>query len=737
MKKWLVILWMCAGTAFAATTKTWELNGYDDFIKGRLQGLSITAEGRLVPAPEVNTVYTSDQAEIWSIARSPNGTVYLGTGDRGRLLRLDAQGRATVVWSATEPEIFAVAAASNDVIYAGTSPNGKVYRIENGKATEYFAPGDPYIWALAVAQNGDLFVATGDKGKIYRVTAAGKGEVYYETGQEHVTALAFDAQRRLLAGTEPNGILYRITGPQRAFVLYDANLPEIRSIVPGPDGTIYAAALGGGVQRQATAAYNAATAARTPVVSANSTTITVNEQNGAIPTPAQPQASVSSTVTSATPVTTSTTSSYDYLTEKSALYKIRPDNTVETLWTSNQENVYDLALDNGSLVFLTDAQGRIYKLSDNRRPMLVTEAAEGDATRLLATPAGTLAATGHVGKILRIGNTAGSKGSFESPVHDAGTVARWGRLGWRGNARGLAFRTRSGNTARPDATWSDWSDEIANADKAEISSPNARYIQWKAEFSNREAAIDNVSIAYLPQNTPPMVRSISVSSAPSPGSSSNSSSSGGNSGASYSITVSASGDVSAAAGTPSQLISRSGGQQMQISWQADDPDGDKLLYAVYFRGDGETTWKLLRVDMPETMYSLDGDVLADGRYLFRVTASDKPSNPVEYARETELVSAPVLIDNTPPTVEADNGRRNGPRYEARVEAEDQGSSLKRLEYSVDAGPWTPVEASDGVTDSPKERFDLRIDGFPPGEHLITIRVFDAAGNAGLAKIVAK
>ena len=72
-----------------------------------------------------------------------------------------------------------------------------------------------------------------------------------------------------------------------------------------------------------------------------------------------------------------------------------------------------------------------------------------------------------------------------------------------------------------------------------------------------------------------------------------------------------------------------------------------------------------------------------------------------------------------------------------MDAEDEGSALKRLEYSVDAGPWTPVEAADGVTDSRKERFDLRVESFPPGEHLITIRVFDAAGNAGLAKIVAK
>jgi hypothetical protein len=717
---------LCA-SLFGATTRTWELSGYDDFIKGRLEGLSITADGRLAPAPQVSTLYTSDQPEIWSIARAPNGNVYLGTGDQGRLYQLDPQGRATLLWTAAEPEIFAVAAPSNTVIYAGTSPNGKVYRIENGQATEYFAPGENYIWALAVAQNGDLFVATGGRGRIYRVTGAGRGEVYYDTGQSHVTALAFDAQRRLLAGTEPNGILYRITGPQRAFVLYDANLSEIRAIAPAPDGSIYAAALGGGVQRQATAAYNAATAQRTPVITSAPTSITVTEQAGIVPAP-QPQAATPPPAPAAAPAT----AAYDLLTEKSALYRIHPDNTVETVWTSNQEYVYDAVFDNGSLLFLTDAQGRVYRLDGARRPALILQANQGDATRLLATPSGTLAATGHLGKILRIGTAPGGAGTFESPVHDAGAVARWGRLTWRGGPRGLAFRTRSGNTSRPDATWSEWSEPITNPDRAAITSPNARFIQWKAEFSSREAALEHVSIAYLPQNTPPSVRSVSVSSQAAPAAQT---APAGATGAAFSITVSASGETSTPAGTPAQVVSRPGGQNLQISWQADDPDGDRLSYTIAFRGEGEAQWKALRRDMAETSYTMDGDMLADGRYFFRVTASDRPSNPIEYAREAELVSAPVLIDNTPPAVTVREGRRNGSRYEAVVEAEDRTSPLRRLEYSVDAGPWTPVEAADGVTDSLRERFELRLEAFPAGEHLIAIRVFDAAGNAGLARIV--
>jgi hypothetical protein len=379
-------------------------------------------------------------------------------------------------------------------------------------------------------------------------------------------------------------------------------------------------------------------------------------------------------------------------------------------------------------------------LAPDRAAVLVAQVGEGDATRLLAEPGGTLAATGNLAKIIRLGSDPGASGWFESPVHDAGTVARWGRIAWinSGKTGSLAFRTRTGNTARPDATWSEWSDPVNNP--APVTSPNARFIQWRAEFtggSNAAPALDHVSLAYLPQNTPPVVRSIQVSSQAGaatvkPGASSSSTPA---STAAFSITVTDTGDVSTPAGTPSQMVSRSAGSQMQIAWQADDPDGDRLLYNLYFRGEDETQWKLLRGDMTENTYTLEGDVLADGRYFFRVTASDRLSNPLDLAREAALVSAPVLIDNTPPVVHVGAPRRNGPAVELDVEATDAASSLRRCEYSIDAGPWTPLEAVDGVIDSPQESFQVRLRDVPEGEHVIVVRAIDSAGNAGLAKVV--
>jgi len=231
-----------------------------------------------------------------------------------------------------------------------------------------------------------------------------------------------------------------------------------------------------------------------------------------------------------------------------------------------------------------------------------------------------------------------------------------------------------------------------------------------------------------------VVRSINVTSQ-APSASSQKAGSNSTSSSAYSITVTDTGETSTPAGTPTQTLSHAGGSQIQIAWQTDDPDNDRLVYEVYFRGEEETAWKLLKSNVNDNSLLLDGDVLADGRYYFRVVASDLPSNDIKASREGELVSSPVLIDNTPPTVTLSPPRRVDAHVDVDADAVDQTSALRRCEYSLDAGPWIPVEAADGITDSPREQFHIAIDKLRPGEHLLVVRVYDSANNAGLAKAV--
>jgi hypothetical protein len=731
------LLVLLAPALHAATTTTWEMNTYQDFLKGRFRGVSLDRDGRLTLAPKLDTVFSSGQPAIWSMVQTPDGSLYAGTGHRGRVYRIDASGASTLVWTADEPEVFAVALDARGVLYAATSPDGKVYRIEKGKATEFFAPKTKYIWSLAFAGDGSLLVGTGAPANVYRVDKSGKGELYYETGQSHVTALAIDAKGNALAGTEPNGILYRISARDKAFVLYDANLPEIRSVVPMPDGTVYAAALGGAMANRLGAQASALSAPLSVTVTAPATSITVSEnaQSGADIKPKADATKQAAAATAAAQVATPVAEISGV--EKSALYKINPDGTVETLWSSKEENVYSMLVEpGGGIVFATDAQGRVYRLSRDRKAALLVETNEGEATRLIDGSNGLLAATGDSGKLFRLGRTPGADGSYESPVHDSGTVARWGRLSWRSDGGKATFSTRSGNSARPDKTWSDWSEALTDPQGSMVRSPNARYIQWRADLSGPGAGVENVTIAYLPQNNPPVVRSINVSTQASAGGAAKTTASSSAS-AAYSITVTDTGEASSAAGTPTQALSHGANSQIQVTWQADDADGDRLSYTLYFRGEDEKEWKLLRANIAENSMLLDGDVLADGRYYFRVVASDRPSNAANVAREDELVSAPVLVDNTPPVVTLSAPRRTDGRVEVDADVVDQTSPLRRCEYSLDAGPWIPVEAADGVTDSPREQFHIAVDKLRPGEHLLVVRAYDTANNAGLAKVVVR
>jgi sugar lactone lactonase YvrE len=733
---------LAAAIAGASGTANWEMNSYQDFLRGRFNGVSLSRDGKLLLAPPFENIYTSEQPVIWSLVEAPDGALYAATGHRGRVYRIDKSGKGTLLWTSEQPEVFALAVGPNGALYAASSPNGRVYRIEKGKATEYFAPGARYIWALTFGPDGALYVATGDQGRIFRVTGPGKGEVYYETSQSNVTCLAVDGDGRLLAGTEPNGILYRIAAKDKAFTLYDSNLPEIRAIVPAPGGAIYVAALGGATARRATSAAAATAAAATMTVTATSSSITVSDaaaQSGvdlkARPG-ATPPAQAAAPAAAASPV-------MEIIgIERSAVYRINADNTVEPLWSSKEENVYDLVARPGELVLSTDAQGRIYRLSLDRKLTLAAESGEGEITRLALAGGAVVAAVANQGRIVKLGLAPGAKGTYESPVHDAGTVARWGRLSWLmedGAGGNVRFETRSGNSARPDRAWSDWAAAQGGDGHGTVASPNARYIQWRATLESaggKFPVIEDVGVAYLPQNSPPLVKAISVTTQVA-GAATVRPATPAAATATYSITVTDTGDAGPAAssGTPTQTLSRVAPPQIQVSWQAEDLDGDRLIYAVHFRGEDEREWKLIKDNHTENTVGLEAELFADGRYFFRVTASDRLANPPSSARESELVSAPVLIDNTPPLIGAGAPRRNAGQVEFDFEASDAASALRRAEYSLDAGTWTPVEPADGVIDSVAEKFVVRFAEPRPGEHLVVFRAFDAAGNAGLAKVI--
>ncbi len=725
------------GALQASSTKVWEISDFESFLAGRFEGLSLDDEGRLTLGPRIEEISGLDEAAeavLWASAAAPNGDIYVGGGHRGRLYRIDAQRRAELFWQAPEIEIFAVAVSPEGQVYAATSPNGKVYRVSGiDKAEEVFDPQAEYIWALLFDKEGTLYVGTGTEGKIYRIASGGEGEIYFDTEQRHVMSLALDARGRLLAGTDPNGILYRIDAKDKAFALYDSDLPEIRDLRVAADGAVWAAAMGGGysLQDQLTQGVSSLSSIPTTTISVTATA------SGSATQPAAPQPAASAM--QQTPAVSFAPSVVNYGVETAAVVRLNADGEVEKLWKSTEENVLALALEpEGGALFATDRGGRLYRATRSGPAVLVSQTNEQQITSLTRIADALVLTGAHSASAHLLHDAPGKVGTYETGVRDAGAVAEWGRLSWFG-AGSVEFQTRSGNSSRPDKTWSEWSPPIRDADGGTVSSPPARFLQWRARFDgdgDRPPVVERVRIAYLPRNRAPEISAVEVAEESADAAAAGSQSQGSSSGAAYSVTVTASpggsSGSSAAAETAENKLNGGGSNaKLAVKWTADDPDGDDLIAKVEFRGEGESVWKTMKADVDAQKFAVDSQALADGRYRFRVTVSDKRSNPPDSAKEAVKTSLPVIVDHTPPAVVL----AETTAVHVRFTASDPSSIVARAEYSVDAGPWTPVVPDDGVADSLDESFTVPLSGLGSGERLITLRVRDRAANAGLAKAV--
>src|ERR1043165_5810175 len=225
----------------------WETGSRADLLNGESHGVSVTDAGALMLAPQFTKLFDTEQAYVWSSAADSSGNVYLGTGHDGKIFRVTADGKGSLLYDATELDVTALVVGRDGALYAGTSPEGKVYRItQDGKAEVYFDPPDKYIWSLALMGDGSLAVGTGDTGKLYRVSAAGakpETSLLVDTNETHIISLAPDARGNLIAGTDPGGLVLRISPEGKAFALFDSPLREIPAPSLAADGSIYALAL--------------------------------------------------------------------------------------------------------------------------------------------------------------------------------------------------------------------------------------------------------------------------------------------------------------------------------------------------------------------------------------------------------------------------------------------------------------------------------------------------------------
>ncbi|HEX8130542.1 MAG TPA: hypothetical protein VF527_15680 [Pyrinomonadaceae bacterium] len=736
----LSLLLVCAASpARAGGPVVWETNSREELLKGEARGVSVTDTGALMLAPRFVQLFDTEQAYIWSTAADERGNVYLGTGHDGRIFRVAPDGKGALLYDAAELDVTALVVGRDGALYAGTSPDGKVYRIgTDGRAAEYFDPPDKYIWSLAVLSDGALAIGTGDTGKLYRVRAAGAKPVeslLIDVNETHVISLAVDKSGQLIAGTDPGGLVLRVSPEGKAFALFDSPLREMHALAVAADNSIYALALSDAASRGSSSAATTTTTTSGSASGGTVTSVVVEEGGQPSPFAAAPQAPARSR--------------NELANARSAVFRILPDGGTDVLWSSSSVTAFAVApAPQGGVLIGTSDKGRIYSVTDSGRDTLLIQSTEDQISSFVVRGREMFAASSNQGKLFRFAAEPVGEGTYESPVRDAKVVAAWGRIWWRG-AGAVELQTRTGNTERPDMTWSEWSAPYRDPAGAAVTSPRARFIQWRAVLrapvaggaatagggaaaAGGETRIEDVSLAYLPRNVAPEILSITtpptgVALLPA-------------------IQIQVDPNLEASGLDPAlispvpQVPARRAFQRgaVALQWQAEDRNGDTLEYAVYYRAQSEREFHLLREKLRDNFYTVDGAALGDGRYIFKVVASDAPENPVGAALSGERISEPVEVDNTAPTVRAaGEPALSGERVRVSFVVEDARGRVRRADVSVDGGAWRAVFPEDGIADSPRETFTLDLPLTGAGEHTISLRGFDASGNAGSARVLVR
>jgi hypothetical protein len=738
----LTRLGACVAAALAATAVLsasaptfWTVSTQADFLKGDVDNLSIDSDGRIFLGPATTQIAETSAPFLWTILAGPDGTLWAGTGNEGQVLKIGRDGKTSNFFDATEMEVHALALAPGGGLYVGTSPDGRIYHVSaDGTSKPFYDPDDKYIWAMVTAPDGSVYAATGEKGNIYKIAPDGKGSLFYKTNTTNVVTLALDKSGNLLAGTESPGRIFRISRDGKAFVLLDSPFKEIHAIRIADDGTIYAAAFSGtpGGEDRSAPSINAPSApeprAPVPSVSAEITAITVVDA-------------------SSSPSGGATSSNGRSRNPKGAIYRIRPDGLWDTLWEAADDWPFDLLIESGgSLLVGTGKEGKMFRLSgDPARATLVARAAARQVTALIRDGSGRIvAATSNPGKVFTLASTRASLGTYDSDIRDAGTVATWGAIRWRAAAKPgeVEVFTRTGNTATPDETWSPWSKAYTAEAGEKITSPNARYLQWRSVLKATAGAqgpiLTSVTTAYLPRNLRPVVSSITVHPPGTvfqrPFSTGELEIAGFEDNTSDGRSPSQPNTSSASSSTPpTPALGRKVYQKglQTFVWKADDDNDDRLQYDVFYRREGETAWKPLKRGLWDAIVVWDTTSVPDGTYYVKVVASDAPSNSPATALVGEFESVSFDIDNTPPNVEVQSATRSGSRVNVKFVVRDEQSAVQRVEYSLDASKWQTAFPVDGIPDSRREDFDVVVEEAAAAQSII-IRVTDAMNNVATA-----
>ena len=408
--------------AGAVLPRNLEHSSFEEFAAGKARGVGIDSEGVLRAAPALVRFAGLDAERVWTLADGPDGSLYAGTGDGGQVVRVRESGETDLFFDSPEIAVHAALFDRRGHLAVGTSPGGLVYRLDgDGNPALTVETGSRYVWDLALDEKGRVLAALGEPGGVVRLSADGRLDTLWSSSERHVMAL-LRSGKRLFASTagprqdaEENGGEMNRDGGVYAGRLYELG-PE-----PGQHRLVCESAFDE-VNRIAAANEGQL------LISA------LSERSGS-----------------------------DEEKTRSAVLLVHATGALTTLWQTGAP-IFDLQPEaGGSFLAAAGGDGQLVRLFPDRGEFEVVARLDSlSPNRLLTNPQGTFVGAGQSGDIWRL-SPHFADGEFLSQVEDLELNSRWGRIEWDADTpagTGLSVQTRSGNSAEPDPTWSEWSPKL-------------------------------------------------------------------------------------------------------------------------------------------------------------------------------------------------------------------------------------------------------------------------------------
>jgi hypothetical protein len=718
----LAVAILAAGVTRAGGTQFFDVADFGRVEKIDLQGVALTVDGGVVPAPLRRALAGPVIPVLWDVIPAPDGGALAVGGAPGALLHLPLKGEGRKLLEVEEAELTALARLADGTLVVGVSPGGEILAVEpDGASRSLFGTGSRYVWDLLVDGEGSLWVATGSPGAVHRLRAGSRtAERLVDLGEEQARCLAPAADGRVLVGTSGEGRILLVDGEGRRSMLHDADLPEVAALRVASDGAVLAALVAGDAGGVPGQPFAGSAPGESPARAG--TAATPGAPNGGgngRPVPAPEGAG------------------------RGRVVRIAANGAVTSLWWSDTEVALGILEVPGDGTWIgVSPGGGIVRIEEPGRWARLAELPARSVTALESLADGrVLAITGGLGTVSLLDPAEMMDGLLVSSVHDAGPGALFGRAEWwlrSGGSPSVELSFRSGRTAEPDGTWSRWSAWAGGGFADAPVAPVGRFLQWRARLrptsGEPQPELERVRVAYLPQNRPPRLAKsevlpsgVTLEPLPAPAGQG-----GPPPGSAAAASLMGNAGMTASPMPRTRRVWIDG--RRTVVWEVSDPEGDPLVARVLLRADGEKEFLPFADEITRSFFVFDEGELSDGGYTFRIEIDDSPGNTSGRTGRDTAETPRFVVDRIPPTVEDLVWQARQGRWEFTFAVEDGLGPPRDVQVAVDGEPFVGALPEDGVEDEKRESYRVVRPAGAPGLHVVVVRGHDGSGNVSSVRL---